>query len=272
MGVPPGGLWAGLAAFFVLALHLFHRFLHLPVTPSVLHGPHQYFYRRRKEYLALCALSAGGALVCAALIHPLFLALLAAGFLVGASYIWATRPAEEDTSPMARWFKRIQGSKDLFMAAAWSAVVAGAPFIHHWLPGSAAYGPTAPPRPDGVGFLLTVGVVFLLVMIRSVLIDLRDIDDDLVVGRDTLPIVLGMQAMARLTQVGVALFALFFVAALARAHGWMAVGWAVPAVALVVVNVALTLRKGVQQGAFWDALIDGQILLAALCAILAAGW
>ena len=147
------------------------------------------------------------------------------------------------------------------MAAAWAAVVVGQPYVSAWLQRH---------PPAFLEFLLLASAIFLLVVIRSVLADLRDIDDDLLVGRDTLPTAIGHKTTLRLVTLAVVMLAVAFVAALGRTHGWVSALWAAPAIGFVVLNVVLTWREHVRHGALWDALIDGQILATAGTVALAA--
>lgn len=261
MGLEPRWVDCLFAGFFVLAAHLLHRRLGLPDEPSLLHGSLRYFHRHRHVYLVLCGVAGVGALTCAALIHPLIVALAAFSMISGAGYIWATRPREGERGGLARFVIRVAGSKDLLMAAAWAAVVVGQPYVSAWLQRH---------PPAFLEFLLLASAIFLLVVIRSVLADLRDIDDDLLVGRDTLPTAIGHKTTLRLVTLAVVMLAVAFVAALGRTHGWVSALWAAPAIGFVVLNVVLTWREHVRHGALWDALIDGQILATAGTVALAA--
>jgi 4-hydroxy-3-methylbut-2-enyl diphosphate reductase len=84
--------------------------------------------------------------------------------------------------PIARLrLAAIPGSKDLFTAAAW-AVFTG------WVPSLVADGALSPRA------LFVSGVVFAVILVRALAYDLRDLQGDRMVGKETLPIYLGQRA------------------------------------------------------------------------------
>jgi 4-hydroxy-3-methylbut-2-enyl diphosphate reductase len=84
--------------------------------------------------------------------------------------------------PIARLrLAAIPGSKDLFTAAAW-AVFTG------WVPSLVADGALSHRA------LFVSGVVFAVILVRALAYDLRDLQGDRMVGKETLPIYLGQQA------------------------------------------------------------------------------
>ncbi|RLA91806.1 MAG: 4-hydroxy-3-methylbut-2-enyl diphosphate reductase [Deltaproteobacteria bacterium] len=74
--------------------------------------------------------------------------------------------------------KEIPGSKTLFTAIGWGAIITFIPYLH--------YG-----GDFSIKQLSTFIVMFLVAFIRTATFDMRDIQGDLIVGKETFPIVLG---------------------------------------------------------------------------------
>jgi 4-hydroxy-3-methylbut-2-enyl diphosphate reductase len=104
-----------------------------------------------------------------------------------------------------RSLKDLPGSKNVSTALAWAAVAAGLPWIEISLSPSPAL---------IVAFLFTFSIVF----IRSAFSDIMDIQSDRLIGRETIPVLIGEERTQWLVQ-GIAA-ALFFLLVLAYGMGW----------------------------------------------------
>ncbi|MFH0922187.1 MAG: UbiA family prenyltransferase, partial [Fibrobacterota bacterium] len=80
-----------------------------------------------------------------------------------------------------RKLKDIVLSKDIGISLAWSVICVSLPWLQ-------ADWPAGLPAP---GAFFTLGFIFVLVFNRSIYHDLHDIQRDLIVGRETLPILMG---------------------------------------------------------------------------------
>ncbi len=85
-----------------------------------------------------------------------------------------------------RRIKDLPASKDLFVAAAWACVLSGAVAV------------SGEQASEWEGMLLSAIPVFILILSRTILLDLHDIDGDRMIGRETLPVLLGKQNALRL--------------------------------------------------------------------------
>ncbi|MDR2861833.1 MAG: 4-hydroxy-3-methylbut-2-enyl diphosphate reductase [Syntrophobacterales bacterium] len=74
--------------------------------------------------------------------------------------------------------KELPGSKNVFVALAWASVGAVLPFLTN---------PFSHPIPLVITFLFIAGIVFF----RSSMVDLLDIQSDRLIGRETIPVVIG---------------------------------------------------------------------------------
>jgi 4-hydroxy-3-methylbut-2-enyl diphosphate reductase len=101
--------------------------------------------------------------------------------------------------------KDLPGSKNIFMAMAWAAVVAVLPQFEISLSVTAAM---------LVAFLFTFGIVF----VRSAISDILDIQSDRLIGRETIPVLIGKKSTQILLQ-GI-LVLLIILLSVSHALGW----------------------------------------------------
>ncbi len=165
-----------------------------------------------------------------------------------------------------RRLKDIPGSKDIFSALGWTAIVVFVPFL------------AARDFGGGDDFTAVVAGIaaFIVVVVKSVLVDMADIYSDRRLGRETLPIFLGQDKTNVLLLLLAALLAGLFLAAPGR---WLFVGKghenAAYALLLSPAYILLTLflvRKKIVKGETMSILAaDGNLILMGLtCAVSGA--
>jgi 4-hydroxy-3-methylbut-2-enyl diphosphate reductase len=159
----------------------------------------------------------------------------------------------------------IPGSKDIFMALAWAAVLTVYPLL-----GAARANGAGPPFDDLRHHLIRVGItfffVFTLVLIRSVVFDLRDIQGDQIMGRETIPMVLGKEptkaALAALTGL---LLAGMLGAALSGAL--QSIGYVMMIPLLYTWGyLYLYHRRVIARGVLFETILGGKFLLVGILA------
>jgi 4-hydroxy-3-methylbut-2-enyl diphosphate reductase len=147
----------------------------------------------------------------------------------------------------------IPGSKTLFVALAWGTVTS-------ILPALAA----------GQWFLTGTTVAFLfsviLVFVRSTLYDFKDIQGDLMVGKETIPIVLGRRkAEVLVVSLLIFLAVLLILAGLLR---WAApvTPWLLFSLVYVLIYYWLYRRQVVGRGFLFEGVVDGSFIFAGILA------
>lgn len=169
-----------LAFLYVYAMHVLNRFL--DKGASAYNDPERAaFYKAHAFLLRLTGLAAvSAALVLAyGLGRETFLAL--AGFsILGLLYSLPLVPAKHRKKYPYAKIKDIPGSKTLAEALAWVAVISVLPRLNGHL-GSLAV------------LLTTSSLIFLLSYVRSGLFDMLQLQGDLIVGKETLPVTLGLR-------------------------------------------------------------------------------
>ena len=108
-----------------------------------------------------------------------FLLLLLAS-IAGIVYSIPLIPHQWQVYTQFRRLKDIPASKDIFLAGAWASIAVGIPLL---------CGLDSPGIHTVICFIFIATIVF----IRSVLQDIRDIQEDRIVGRETLPIIFGQE-------------------------------------------------------------------------------
>ncbi len=164
------------AMLYVLSMHLLN---HLTGTPEDRYNDPERarFYERRRFFLTALAVFAGGVgiLAASAMGTAAFVMLLIMS-LLGLSYNQYLIPDRMNLT--FRRLKDIPGSKTILIAAAWGAVAA-------LLPGVAAAGRLT------AGILVVFVWATALVFARTAFFDLLDVQGDRIMGKETLPILLG---------------------------------------------------------------------------------
>ena len=148
----------------------------------------------------------------------------------------------------------IPGSREAFIAGAWCATTVIVPALaEHARPGPAA----------AVAMFFTFSLAFT----RAILIDIRDLQGDRMIGKETLPIVLGKRT------VQVTLVLLLLVLSVALAVG-PPIGWTTNVSHYLLACVVYTVgylylyhRRLFVAGLQCEAVVDGSFVLAGLAAL-----
>ena len=176
LGIPPEAAPISVAMLYVLSMHLLN---HLTGTAEDEYNDPERarFYRRHRLSLSVISIAAGslGLLSASAIGGMAFVSLLVMS-LLGLSYNLYLIP--DGFGFRFRRIKDIPGSKTILIAAAWGVVVA-------LLPGFT--GVLASPVSVGAVFLWATALVFA----RTAFFDLLDVQGDRIIGKETLPILLG---------------------------------------------------------------------------------
>jgi (E)-4-hydroxy-3-methyl-but-2-enyl pyrophosphate reductase len=176
LGVPVNAAPVAVAMLYVLSMHLLN---HLTGTAEDRYNDPEraHFYEHYRLLLSLLSLTAGGmGLLAAAKMGTPAFVILSVMSLLGLSYNLYILP--DLPGWKYRRIKDIPGSKTVLIAAAWGVVAV-------LLPGVAAKGFLTP----------SIAVVFVwataMVFARTAFFDLLDVQGDRIMGKETLPILLG---------------------------------------------------------------------------------
>ncbi|MBI3327273.1 MAG: 4-hydroxy-3-methylbut-2-enyl diphosphate reductase [Nitrospinae bacterium] len=256
LGLTFAPLYLLIASMYVFAMHTLNRLAEQEA--GKLNDPlRTEFYQRYRGILL------GSALACAvgtvALSFSLGLVpmvLVALMVVVGALYQIDLVSGMRATTLKYRRLKDIPTSKPLFVPLAWAAITLVLPAVS-----------SATPLPWwGIGALSCI--TFLIVFMRSALLDIRDIQGDRMVGKETIPIVIGTQRTLQLLVGMTGMVGVWFIAAPIS-------GWLLPMHASYIIGVAyiavceyLITRQRIVRGFLSESLVDGTFLLFGGLALL----
>lgn len=246
------------AGLFVLGMTLLNHHKHVDAINLNEPEKGRFCTRYRRLLLALCigatagsaALGFAGGGMCGVVV----LLGVAAGLLYRVSV----------PSPLARMikYKRLElipGSKELFFSAAWTVLTCGLPYLADGLPLKALPVMTA-----------AAVLTFLLVFTRTILLDMKDIEGDQIVGQETVPVTLGAARTRRLLYVlmGVMALAIGYILVVCRQETY---AYAMLATFLYCIGyVVLYNTKRLPQGELAEGMVDAGLFIPGLF-MLAAG-
>jgi 4-hydroxy-3-methylbut-2-enyl diphosphate reductase len=245
-----------IAGLYVFAMHTLNRLAEYEA--GMLNDPlRTEFYQRHRGILRgsslACALGTIALAVSFGLVAgTLMTVMVVMGGLYQTDLVWGTRA----NTLKYRRLKDIPTSKTLFVPLAWAASTMVLPAVSMDVP--------LPWWEIGA----LSGITFLIVFMRSALLDIRDIQGDRMVGKETIPIVIGARRTVQLLVAMLVVVGLWFVIAPLS-------GWLTPAHVTFVMGVAylalcgyLITRQRIARGFLSEALVDGSFLVFGGIALL----
>jgi 4-hydroxy-3-methylbut-2-enyl diphosphate reductase len=254
----PGFRQPLLVALYIYAMHVLNRFL--DKGASAYNDPEQaQFYHKHRLFFILTGIAAIiGALVLSYYLAPLISFTIAGFSVLGMIYSIPILAVTQKPRWQSAKIKDIPGSKTLFGALAWGSVIALIPLLE----------PFQTSLPTAV---MTFLFVFSLVYVKSALIDIMQVQGDLIVGKETLPIVLGERKTFSFLKKILSFTMVLLVA------GPLLTVVSPLSYALVIcpLSLAITLwlyeKRRLHPGKRFEALVEGPFFLAGLLAFIWQG-
>jgi len=255
MGIKYRFEYSALPFLYLWAMHLLHLYATLPRDLSLTAGPTRTFAAHRQAALIAALVSLVVALALSALMGLLVFSLVTVSTLVGAVYSFGKIPRRRFPHFRFRHLHQIPGSKDVCVALAWMMMVVIVPWVH-------AHGLADLKLARLAPLALTAPFVLGLSLVRSLTADLREIEGDLLLGRETLPIFVGRDLTHQLLTIVLA-----GLGVLALVLGFFAEPLRIGLILLIpVVLMALaywvTYRQKVRSHLVWSCLLDLPFLVA----------
>ena len=254
-GLRPKLSWVLIASFYVFSMHVLNRLTDKASEKYNQPGRMEFYERYSYWMVGAGIFSASVALTLAWFqgILPFLLLLAISG--LGIIYNIHIFPSRPEKSIRYQKLKDIPGSKTLFVALAWGVVTS-----------------LLPPLAQGEGLLPGTAVAFffssILVFVRSTLYDFKDIQGDLMVGKETIPIVLGR----RKAQILVVCLLIFLGGMLAVSSP---LGWASPVTFFLLISLGYVVfyywlyrLQVLGQGFLFEGVVDGNFIFAGLLALI----
>jgi len=252
-GLQPKLSWAMIASLYVFSMHVLNR-LTDKASERYNQPGRMEFYERWGSWMIATGLSSAVLALTLAWFQgtlPFFLLLAISG--LGLIYNIRIFPHGLIGGARHQRLRDIPGSKTLFVALAWGIVTSLLPALSSGkevLPGM------------GVAFLFSVTLVF----VRSTLYDFKDIQGDLMVSKETIPIVLGRRK-AKILVVGLLIF-LGGLLIMAGPLKWAGpfTPWLLFSLVYVVIYYWLYRQQVVGRGFLIEGVVDGSFILAGILA------
>lgn len=243
---------------YVLAMHVLNRFTETGVEKFRDDPMRQQFYKKYQKWLLLMGI--GAMVVAIAMTIQMgvitFIMVLAAS-IVGMLYSVKVVPKKLLNLVGFRRLKDIAASKNFFVASAWAVVSIFPLFFieeqHNYLRTFSAF-----------------IFLFLVTGIRSVYMDLSDIGSDRLVGRDSVPIVLGEKRTREIIQFLIVLLFIYIYLmtflGILPGIGYIIGMWLLLEYLIIVILMPKDFRHSSMFGR--DILVDGHFIVAGVVALL----
>jgi (E)-4-hydroxy-3-methyl-but-2-enyl pyrophosphate reductase len=252
-GLQPKLSWLLVASFYVFSMHVLNRLTDKASERYNQPGRTE-FYESWGSWMIAAGISSAGVALTLAWFQGVFPFLLLLA-ISGLGMIYNLRIFPRETGRRIRYqrLRDIPGSKTLFVALAWGIVTSLLPALS-----------------SGKGVQPGMAVAFLfsaiLVFVRATLYDFKDIQGDLMVGKETIPIVLGRRGAEILV---VCLF--IFLGSLLTVAG--SLEWARPVSSLLLISLVYVVfyywlyhQRMVGRGLLFEGVVDGSFIFTGLLA------
>ncbi|NOZ23185.1 MAG: 4-hydroxy-3-methylbut-2-enyl diphosphate reductase [Planctomycetes bacterium] len=258
LGVQPRRNHLLIASLYILAMHTANRLTDEYADQFAAPFLPNFYARFRRPLAAVVALAVLVALVLCLREHLAAFILILIACVAGALYRVRILPASLKKLIRYDSLKDIPGMKEVFTAGAWAAVTVVVPAFGYkeigiWRP----------------GLYVVMLYAFSLVLMRNVLYDVRDIQRDKIVGRETIPTVLGlMWTKVLLSVLAGALTGLLILSG--------ALGWTSPVAYVMILTIAYAssylflyhLRLIVHGTLGCEIIVDANFIIAGLLAAM----
>jgi len=249
--IPVDVSYPAVASLFVYAMHILNRLISRKPSGFLGSFREETYLKHEKTYLLAAVLSIAFALVLASRNGLLPFSVLFVISLAGILYNMKIFP----TGWHVQSLKDLPGSKNIFMATAWGAVTAILPALnkdHTFNAGLA------------VAFVFTFGVVF----IRSAMSDILEMQNDKLIGRETIPVLIGKSRTKTLLKI----ISLILLAILLISYpaGWTSSLSVIMSICILYVWICFQLcdRRAGLSGAFMEGLLETSYIIVGFCVFL----
>jgi (E)-4-hydroxy-3-methyl-but-2-enyl pyrophosphate reductase len=260
--------WSGaiLSLLYMLSMYLWNSLTTIDITRHLGISRYRFYNVRKKLLFSLTALSIIAILVMSLTSGsaPLFYLMLIATAAGTLYHFTIVPPALKKIFKYGN-LKDIPTSRDLFVALAWGLLIT---FIPHAIEQSLSLTRAT------IGFFFWM---FILAYMRSLFFDLRDIEGDRIMGRETLVTIIGEKKArswirttllcAAAALIALALLTLGDVGGFSASHV-LAYVLQLPVLVYMWLFMRLSKRLSRHQPALFNILADGQFFVAGLCAFI----
>lgn len=245
-----------LSFFYVLSMHIANRYFILPKGEMPLDTTQIFFMKHKKFLINILWISIIISIYISYTLGKHILLLMVLSILLGTLYTVAIIPQRIVKIIKYRRLKDIPGSKDIFTAVGWGMSSIIIPFLSSTEKHYAALLPTAI-------FAITI------VLIRAILSDLSEIENDIIVGRETLPIIFGRKIAIKLIVFSsIALILMLLISGIFNIVYPLLSYSLILIPVLCLINLMLY-KKGILAYSFYfNVLLDGEFIICGFIGLL----
>jgi len=265
-GYPYHPIGSVLAFLYFLSMYLWNSLASIEMTPHLGMQRYRFYHGHRTSLFVAAGASIGILLGLSFLQNRTLLYLMLFATVAGSLYHMTIVP--RFLRPIVKYanLRDVPTSRDLFVALAWGILLT---FIPQAL--TQRFSLTAPT-------ILTFVWIFSLAYLRSLIFDLRDIEGDRIMGRETLVSFIGERRARKTIKIGIwsmlALVGAYSAAEILLNHrvtpGSILFLSQLPVLLYMYLVEELNRRKGIRRASAFAALTDAQFLLAGLLVLLAS--
>ena len=253
----PAPISVAVSGLYIFAIHILNHYTDREYAQYKESYKLNVLEKYKKGLVAAGIFAAVGGVGLSGLISPLALGLMMFASVMGLIYSLPVVPRRLAKAIRVRRLRDIPTSKNLATALAWCLTIVVLPVLE------------LRSRPDVLGTLTVFVFAFAVVFARSTLLDLRDVQGDMMIGNETIPILIGeKKTKLLLAAIGVVSSVLLVVGS---ALGWVngAGFWQVATLGYVLGYLASYHFRLMNQAMRCEIVADTGFLLAAA---LAAVW
>jgi len=253
-GIAPSILSICMASLYLLCMHTFNNLM--DVASDRYNDPDRAAFYQKNRWLisAVMVLSGLGGMAAAFMMRPLFLVLFLCMGFMGIVYIISLMPRRINGRFQPK-IREIPGSKTVFAALAWGIVTALVPALY------------------GLGQIKLITILAFvwatsLIFVRTAFFDILDMQGSRIVGKETIPILLGekktMALLKILSGMMVALMCLASITGAVSSLGYLLCLCPLSILLFLSIHERGAIYSGLRQG----VLMEGHFILTGLLAFL----
>ena len=254
-GISPSATILSIAFLYVFSVHVFNRYYER-VNDEFTDPVRTRIFKEYGHFLIAAAVIASFiSLYLSYLLGILPLIFLLFSYMMGIIYTIRIVPEQLQSYIKYKRLKDFPGSKDIFIALAWAWVIVLIPILQQHIYFS-------------YKSMTILGFILLTVFIRSVVFDIVSIEGDRIVGRETIPIVVGQKrTLAMLFIIAIIVGTFMLVSAVFGLVPSLGYYLILPP-ALMLICLYFFQKRRIQASTIFESIIDSNFLLAGLITYL----
>lgn len=254
-GIEPTATLLSIVFFYVFATHVFNRYTERIKDEFTDPARTRFFKDYGKMLISAATVASLTSLYLSYLLGTIPFIFLLFSYMMGVIYSIRIIPEKLQPYIKHKRLKDIAGSKDIFIALAWAWVIVLIPVVNQEMLFS-------------YESLTILGFVLLTVFIRSVVFDIVSIEGDRIVGRETIPILIGKKWTQTILLILTFITGTFMISFALLGHVNTLSYYLMIAPTIMVACLYFSQKRRIQAGNLFEAIIDSNFILAGLVTYL----